>query len=529
MGSQASHTATMRCACRKRQKPVTTVTLNLAPASLFCVKFQRLDDQVLFIVGNYLAALELGRLSQTCSDLSKTLSSDVAWFAALKAAGAPPSKNPRQTLKSIATLQFSWECVDQDLDCGPCARQHHVAFATKRTLVLFAGSTPNRRFLADSWALDVLSGKWTQAATASSDKPAARKFSADGGGGGVLTDGAGNEWLVIFGGLRAEGFRDNETWMLGPLGLAPDSWKWYEVQEDFSPQSDSRPCARFHHTQTVIGAGTLVVVGGHNYRIQLTGQMGVLNFSTLEFDSAGRPDLDTLSWSLDPLASPRIRRAHHAAVGWQDHVVIFGGEDVTESPLGDTWLWDKTNQSWHEVPALFNGGRSRASAAIVNGSILVISGGHGLSADMEYDDIWTLDLNEPSNLGWINIARPGESIPSLPLRNAHLNSSSAVIHDGKTLLVFGGHKGSRVDHFGDPTGGFFSCEQTWVARFPDKGRVVCASLCSGEASPAFNDRRFNEGDTDPFSASWTAVKDLGTLVFCRIYDQRLIATNLYFK
>ena len=42
----------------------------------------------------------------------------------------------------------------------------------------------------------------------------------------------GAEWMVVQGGLREEGFRDNETWVLGPLGAAAGAaaWRWFEVQ-----------------------------------------------------------------------------------------------------------------------------------------------------------------------------------------------------------------------------------------------------------------------------------------------------------
>ena len=81
----------------------------------------------------------------------------------------------------------------------------------------------------------------------------------------------GAEWMVVQGGLREEGFRDNETWVLGPLGAAAGAaaWRWFEVQEGGGAQSPERPSPRFHHTVSgVRGGAGLLVVGGHDHRIR---------------------------------------------------------------------------------------------------------------------------------------------------------------------------------------------------------------------------------------------------------------------
>ena len=73
----------------------------------------------------------------------------------------------------------------------------------------------------------------------------------------MVPDGAGNEWLCVFGGLRDEGFRDNMTFLLGPLGPAAGAagWKWTEVLPAPAghPQAPGRPEPRFHHTVTAVG------------------------------------------------------------------------------------------------------------------------------------------------------------------------------------------------------------------------------------------------------------------------------------
>lgn len=38
--------------------------------------------------------------------------------------------------------------------------------------------------------------------------------------------------------LPGEGFRDNETWLLGPMDLDPADWRWQEIEE--GPQGGDR-------------------------------------------------------------------------------------------------------------------------------------------------------------------------------------------------------------------------------------------------------------------------------------------------
>jgi len=41
--------------------------------------------------------------------------------------------------------------------------------------------------------------------------------------------------------LPGEGFRDNETWLLGPMDLDPAEWRWQEIEEGFSQGGDWFP------------------------------------------------------------------------------------------------------------------------------------------------------------------------------------------------------------------------------------------------------------------------------------------------
>ena len=192
----------------------------------------------------------------------------------------------------------------------PPGREHYVAFATERWLILYGGAGGGAGAFSDTWALELELGAWQRLAVPG---PQARSFNADGGGGGVLLDGLGRRWLVVYGGLRGEGFRDNETWKLGPLEEPLEAWRWHEVQPGFGPQSRLRPMPRFHHTQTVLQGSTLAVLGGHNFMMRPILQPALL---TLRGDE---------TWELLEARGAPPSRAYHCAACWRSRLVVFGG------------------------------------------------------------------------------------------------------------------------------------------------------------------------------------------------------------
>ena len=195
-----------------------------------------------------------------------------------------------------------------------------------RTVVVFGGRSLSHpsfgRFLRDAWALDASSGSWYQAAHGIRG-PAARMFNADAAGGAVLKDGGGQEWLCIFGGKCQPGYRDNETWILGPLGPActASSWVWRHVQADDRIQSHLRPEARFHHTLTRVDLSQrlstdacrgqhLVVLGGHDRTISAIASMWILSLSNIILGRCRRCDADAdgHSGTCPRLTCPRVLR-----------------------------------------------------------------------------------------------------------------------------------------------------------------------------------------------------------------------------
>lgn len=446
-----------------------------------------LGDELFLHVCDALEAPSLGALGSTSSTLARHLCSEAAWRQACCAYGGPvQAANAKTLLQGMLRQRLGWE-VKEAAPSAPPARDNHAAFAASFGILIFGGKQlGQRRFLNDLWVLDVATGRWAEAAASGGrggEGPAPRAFNADGGAGpgGVLRDRLGREWLVVFGGLRGEGFRDNETWALGPLvgGLeAAASWQWRELQGGSGAQSRERPTPRFHHTQTVLRPSTLAVVGGHNFMVR-----PILGSALLSFDIEVE-GLEDVRWRhLDEAEGAPEPRAYHAAAEWRQQLVLFGGE--VRSPFSgyeverDTWLLDLSG-SWRRLDAVFPVGRSRASAAVVSDRFLCISGGYelatGLAAPMVQlqicADLWMLDLQNPDG-GWSKACDTR--------RSGRLDAMSTVLHGGKTLLIFGGHDGSQLNEFGDPTGGYAPPSDTLGVRFRADGTVVTARY-AGESA-----------------------------------------------
>ena len=267
-----------------------------------------LPPDILVALARRLGLASIGRLASSCRALSTALAADEVWADKVVALGGQdkgpqrqgPASSPRRAARELLTLESArWSAVQDGGPPGPspAAREHFVAAscASGQTLVIFGGRSRLRRpskSFNDAWALDVASGEWHAVPdSTSSPRPAPRFFNAETGG-QVIKDGGQQEWLCVVGGKRMQGYRDNETWLLGPLGRASTaaSWVWREVQADGRPQSRVRPKARFHHTLTTVDMsarppsdpchGThLVILGGHDYTISPLASMWILSLN----------------------------------------------------------------------------------------------------------------------------------------------------------------------------------------------------------------------------------------------------------
>lgn len=470
------------------------------------------------IAGELTEAADLGSLARVSRLFARVLRSGHVWRAALALASDGSRCRDgcaRRTLKQIATLSCARWRTAAGAQGAPCARTGAATFACDggRTLVVFGGSARwfgLERILSDCFACEVATGRWYVAAPAQAG-PSARTFMADGGGGAVLRDAQGAEFLVLHGGLLSSGQRTSETFLLGPLGAARGAarWQWSQLAHNQE--------ARLHHCFTVMGAecrgrprqadpsgSALVISGGHNYLLRPILAVHVLSLRGVDLCvgeeaallGGGRVSeaaLRALCWKpadeLPPLRPapgsepcPRAR-AHHSAAAWGRRLVLFGGELEDGTRGSDTWLLDSVLGGWTRLPvSLPTGGRARAAAA-VSGDCLLICGGEGPDA-VAYADVWALDLSAPTALGWTLAYDCFNSLRQVDRLGAPLglSASLAPIHAGRTLLLFGGHSGEGIeDHLGDPASEFYAPTYTCAFRLARRGgaapAVVLAARC----------------------------------------------------
>lgn len=332
-----------------------------------------------------------------------------------------------------------------------------------RRLVLFGGRDANRQvYLNDTWACDLTTGEW-QPVHSHGVAPTPRCFDTDAGGWRVLRSGE-EEFAVLFGGKCEPGYRDNETWLLGPLDEPPERWAWLRTRPD--REVGTRPAARFHHSLTVVprreatalddgdptGDDFLFLIGGHDRTISPIGEDFLHCFSLRDAgyhwlsedpnwsgdESDDRRVGATVTWVAQPRDPQPTPRGFHAAAHWSspwkwgDFVVVSCGLGIRDAlvddgeleagdiyqALGDTWLYDVCLSTWMELASLPSGReRSRAALAVAGDRLILAGGctsssGHSLLAvGSPFDDLWMLDLLSAVRLDSSAAGGAGGAVP----------------------------------------------------------------------------------------------------------------------
>lgn len=221
--------------------------------------------------------------------------------------------DPRETFVRLYTLSAcSWHSVSLERASeAPPALEYAASCAVPGGLLLFGGrhlqSTHDKL-----WRLDLHSGSWHQPVPADLSGPGARCFNGEHTGMALVAE----RWVLMHGGLRPEGFRDNETWCLDSHNFEQG---WRQLQDDGDPQSADRPRARYHHSLTVVGDKALLV-GGHDYRGDLIGECCLLSPAALFADEPRENH-----WDVRQCAA----RAWHTVTAMGDgDVLVFGGDQL---------------------------------------------------------------------------------------------------------------------------------------------------------------------------------------------------------
>ncbi|EOD29870.1 hypothetical protein EMIHUDRAFT_233445 [Emiliania huxleyi CCMP1516] len=384
--------------------PHTLLSDSAPDSSSDAPTLESLPPELIAAIGAHVKLPWLGRFACCCAAVAGAVrQAEEAWaavWASLTGGVAPAPLGARAAVRSLLTLdQAHWRSLPGSSGEAPDWRQHGcVLTCSGGTRLILFGGRDGRRFFCDTWACDLASGAWVRVAAHSDARcPSPRCFNSDSGGGRVLRSGE-EEWAVLHGGLCAPGYRDSQTWLLGPLSHPPEEWSWLPASPPDHVEG-AAPVARFHHTLTLLprreaaGDDSLALLGGHDRTISplLDLRLFSLRHASLPRKASGVAAASvSVGWSrsthvLGPAPSPR---AFHSAAHY-DHPAAgrglllaccglgpaAGGEEVFAA-LDDTWAFDLSSGRWLELAARLPHGFARSRAALaVSRDRLLLAGG----------------------------------------------------------------------------------------------------------------------------------------------------------
>lgn len=334
------------------------------------------------------------------------------------------------------------------------------------TVLLHGGRGAEQTFLDDVWRLDIAEpGKpsaWEALPPSTCGiGPSARAHQDV----AVLCE----RFFVVHGGLRPQGHRDNDTFVLD-VKAKPPSWQKVTPEAIFM-DDPRRPTARFHHTFTVLGHGRgALIFGGHDHTISTISDAALLEAPSsadvswawhLAPSGQHQSAASTATVVTPPFGEADVGgtpRAFHTAVAVGDaSIALFGGMDSENRPRDDLHLVDADRGISFEV--LLDGARpparSRHGAAVVGKELLIFGGAPGLTPwDRDPLDLWSIDLTDVlagrSSASWTQVAFSmwGNGLLGWP---RHWLLPKLFVKEGHAV-AFGGHRTTRnFDPFGDAT------------------------------------------------------------------------------
>ncbi|KAL3958761.1 hypothetical protein ACCO45_006923 [Purpureocillium lilacinum] len=203
----------------------------------------------------------------------------------------------------------------------------------------------------------------------------------------------------------------------------PSGMYWSKAFVSGAPHSNMRA-----HTTTIIGSN-VYVFGGCDSRTC--------------FNSMYMLDADSFSWSVPHMVGDipvPLRAMTCTAVGKK--LVVFGGGDgpayYNEVYVLDTvnFRWTKPRIVGDRVPSK----RRAHTACLYKNGIYVFGGGDGVRA---LNDIWRLDVSDPTKMSWKLISGAEKTAPGIKDVRPRARGYHTANMVGSKLIIFGGSDGGE--------------------------------------------------------------------------------------
>ncbi|GIL58353.1 hypothetical protein Vafri_13410 [Volvox africanus] len=377
-------------------------------------------------------------------------------------AAPPAGPTPNRTVAQRALLGL-WTPLETDAQAGkkPLPRYESAAAVLGGSMYMLGGNYGGR-YLADVWALDLVTGAWSplllQSAGASAQEDASTAFPPTAG----HTATAWNGKLYVLGGhTKAKGSTGMSLRVVDPVARTVE-------QPETSGQV---PTSRGGHTATLLGS-KLWIIGGEDSARRALSDVHVL-------------DLETMEWSSPQVSGKApLGRSASCATGLLDrYIILFGGGSVATC-FSDLHMLDTQELTWSQLAQAGAKVTPRAghSGAILGDIWYIVGGGNNVKG---CTDLLAADLSELPESGTVT----WHVVSSVALRDPLSSEgiSLVVIPGERVLVAFGGYNGKyqgAVSLFRAPEGSAALLAGALAAAAEAVESKARAKLANGSAAVA---------------------------------------------